>query len=133
MVVSGGASFTGEQFLPLHTQAGVNGNMLLRKFSLGPLVLVEGMPIMVDYLGIIEDQLYPYMVSVFRIGKGIFQQDSILCQKKGSSEINFLRVRIPGLNVTTDWTVGTTPFLQVSRQGELRLFFKEKVVQSVIE
>ncbi|GFW40956.1 DDE_3 domain-containing protein [Trichonephila clavipes] len=36
---------------------------------------------MSDYLSIIADQLHSYIASVYSTGNGIFQQDSITCQK----------------------------------------------------
>ncbi|GFX56981.1 transposable element Tc1 transposase [Trichonephila clavipes] len=49
--------------------------------TLGPLVLVEEIAKVVDYLSIIADELHSYMASVFSSTKGIFQQNSVSCQK----------------------------------------------------
>ncbi|GFV50020.1 transposable element Tc1 transposase [Trichonephila clavipes] len=48
---------------------------------LGSLVYVKRTVKVADYLSIIAVQLHPYITSVFPIGNGIFQQDSIPCQK----------------------------------------------------
>ncbi|GFS77237.1 hypothetical protein TNCV_3758251 [Trichonephila clavipes] len=49
--------------------------------TLGPLAQVEGTMKVVDYLSIIVYQLHPYMPSVFPTGNGIFQQESVPCQR----------------------------------------------------
>ncbi|GFV65277.1 hypothetical protein TNCV_4572771 [Trichonephila clavipes] len=46
-----------------------------------PLVLVEWTEEVVDYLSTVKDQLHLYMASVFSIGNGTFQQNSVPCQK----------------------------------------------------
>ena len=58
--------------------------MLWRMFSwaiLEPLVVVEQIMKVPNYLSIIAEQLHPYMHSVFPTGNGIFQQDNSSCHK----------------------------------------------------
>ncbi|GBM80880.1 hypothetical protein AVEN_52354-1 [Araneus ventricosus] len=58
--------------------------MLWETFSwaaLRPVVVVEQTMKAAIYLKIIADQLHPYMVFVFSIGNGIFQQDNVPCHK----------------------------------------------------
>ncbi|KFM58856.1 hypothetical protein X975_26253, partial [Stegodyphus mimosarum] len=67
-----------------HTQASGGTIMLWRTFSLavlGPLVMVEQTMKDANYLSIIADNLYPYMVSVFPTGNRIFHQDNTSCHK----------------------------------------------------
>ncbi|GFY34195.1 transposable element Tcb2 transposase [Trichonephila clavipes] len=69
-----------------HALAGGGGIMLWETFSwmaLRPLAIVEQTRKAVSYLNIIEDQLHPYMESVFVNWKCNLPEDNVPCHKAG--------------------------------------------------